>query len=309
MDMFVPSLPTLLPPRVVARTFAMVAPLPTAVPVLHRANTAHRGMGMHTIYPLRSSLLAILASILLSACAATMGHTTRKAVEMDKALINTPMNPVQLKTVDVDSAGIQLLSVGVKPWGRFDADDLQNIRGSLEDTLAAATRSRGSSATGSELQIHLVIRGYFVAASNNAGGVLAVVDWCAADQGAHVLYQEVFYASHAVRLVGTLGGEKDVVDQAIVRRVAETSLLLSSGASTNGLPRKVKDTYDQFNEAVAVLPSDFESMGLVGAGPSSSVNLVMLFIPNTPSTDANWQSTKVEKPIDWSQRLETKSAQ
>ncbi len=128
----------------------------------------------------------------------------------------------------------------------------------------------GVQATGSELQIHLVIRGYFVAASNNAAGVLAVVDWCVADQDAHVLYQEVFYASHAARLVGTLGGEKDIVDQAIVRRVAETSLLLSSGASTNGLPRKVKDTYDQFNEAVAVLPSDFQSMGLVGAGPSSA---------------------------------------
>ena len=227
---------------------------------------------------------------------------------MDKALTNVPINPVQVKTVDVDIAGIQLLSVGVKPWGRFDADDLQNIRGSLEDTLTAATRSRGSAATGSELQIHLVIRGYFVAASNNAAGVLAVVDWCVGNQDAQVLYQEAFYASHAARLVGTLGGEKDVVDQAIVRRVAETSLLLSSGASTNGLPRKVKDTYDRFNEAVAILPSDFQSMGLAGGGPSSAVNLVMLLIPNTPSTGANWESTKVEKPINWSQRLAAKSA-
>jgi hypothetical protein len=71
----------------------------------------------------------------------------------------------------------------------------------------------------------------------------------------------------------------------------------------------VKDAYDGFNEAVAVLPSDFQSMGLVGGGPSPAANLVMLFIPNTLSTDPNWESTKVEKPIDWSQRLEAKSAQ
>jgi hypothetical protein len=248
-----------------------------------------------------------MLSVLLSACAATMGHTTRKAVEVDRALTNAPINPIQVKTVDVDSAGIQLLSVGVKPWGRFDADDLQNIRGSLEDTVAAAMQSRGSSGTGSETQIHLVIRGYFVAASNNAAGVLAVVDWCVANQDAHVLYQEVFYASHAARLVGTLGGEKDTVDQAIVRRVAETSLLLSSGASPDHLPRKVKDTYDGFKEAIAGLPENFQSMGVPGG--SGSAGLVLLFVPNTPSTGANWESTKVEKPIDWSKRLETKSVQ
>jgi hypothetical protein len=211
MDTFAVSL-GLFPSRVVARTRALS---PTEVPDLRGANTTQRDPRMQSRYPWWSSLFVILAWILLSACAATMERTTKKTVEVDRTLTNAPMNPVQVKTIDVDSAGIQLLSVGVKPWGRFDADDLQNIRGSLENTLAAATRSRGSSGTGSELQIHLVIRGYFVAASNNAAGVLAVVDWCVANQDAHVLYQEAFYASHAARLVGTLGGEKDVVDQAI----------------------------------------------------------------------------------------------
>jgi hypothetical protein len=172
MDTFAVSL-GLFPSRVVVRTRALS---PTEVPDLRGANTTQRDPRMPSRYPWSSSLSVVLATILLSASAATMGHTTRKAVEMDKALTNAPINPVQVKTIDVDSAGIQLLSVGVKPRGRFDADDLQNIRGSLEDTLAAATRSRGRSGTGSELQIHLVIRGYFVAARNNAAGVLAVVD-------------------------------------------------------------------------------------------------------------------------------------
>lgn len=263
---------------------------------------------MHLNYPWRLALLVMLASVLVSACAATMGQTTRRAVEVDRALTTAPIQPVQVKTVDVDSAGIQLLSVHVQPWGRFDANDLQNIRGSLEDTIGAATRSRGSSGNGSgEIQVRLVIRGYFVAASNNAGGVLAVADWCVADQDERVLYQEVFYASHAARLVGTLGGEKDAVNQAMVRRVAETSLLLASGADVDRLPRKVKNTYDGFEEAVKILPAEFQSFGVAG-GASPAENLVLMLVPNSPSTPANWESVKVEQPINWSQRLGTKPA-
>jgi hypothetical protein len=236
-----------------------------------------------------------------------MGETTRRAVEVDRALPEAAMKPVEVKTVDVDSVGIQLLWVGVKPWGRFNANDLQNIRGSLEDTIAAAMRGHLATPSGG-IQVQLVIRGYFVAASNNAGGVLAVVDWCAADQDERVVYQEVFYASHAARFVGTLGGEKDAVNQAIVRRVAETSLLLSSGGGADRLPRRVKNTYDGFKDAVAVLPAEFQSLGLPG-GASAGVNLVLLLIPNTPSTPANWESVKVEQPINWSERLSAKASQ
>jgi hypothetical protein len=89
--------------------------------------------------------------------------------------------------------------------------------------------------------------------------------------------------------------------------MVETSLLLLSQAGADRLPRKVKNIYDGFKDAVAVLPAEFQSLGLPG-GASPGVNFVLLLIPNTPSTPANWESVKVEQPIDWPERLGAKAS-
>jgi hypothetical protein len=132
---------------------------------------------------------------------------------------------------------------------------------------------------------------YAIGASTNMEvAVLAAVDWCAARNDGTAIYRDVFYAAYSKMLLATLGSGKAAVNRAIVRRVAESSLLLAAGVPADGsLPRKLEGTYETLEEAAATLPSHMAS-----AGTAVPFGSTLLFLPSTGSADIPWW--KAESP-------------
>jgi len=238
----------------------------------------------------------LIAAFLLSGCGTT-GVTTRSAVDVG-ALAASSFRPISVDSVAREEAGIKLMSVGVRAWGRFDDRDQANIKGSLEDTFAAATQGR-TRPDGEPIKIHLVIRKYLVAGSNNEGAVLAGVDWCATDAKDAILFQESFYATHSVRFIGTLGGLKDTVNKAIVKRIAQSSLALA--ANERPIGAAVQYTYATLEQAAATMPDSLASWDqprLVHIGP-----------PRSAPEKVSLAWAEMRPPIDWKERLAAKQGE
>jgi hypothetical protein len=195
----------------------------------------------------------------------------------------------------------ELNALNVKPWGKFGPDDLKNIEQSLQDTIAphlAATSCSGEV----EMDIHLVIRRYVVSISNTAGAVLACVAWAATTPGGSLVYQEQFYASDAIYLIGTIGLLKDSVHQAIVRRIAVTSLAIAQNSAANTQSSIFEKTSTSREEAASRLPRTMVSLGDPGLVAVSSVlrvvGVVGLLIPSAVST-IEWEVADPSEAFDW----------
>jgi hypothetical protein len=66
-------------------------------------------------------------------------------------------------------------------------------------------------------------------------------------------------------LIGTIGGLKDAVHEAIVRRIATTSLALAADpAAAHPRPTTFDKTSTSLDEAVARLPKTMVSLGYLG---------------------------------------------
>ena len=171
-------------------------------------------------------VLASVVALLLAGCGTT-GTTSRFTLALD------PVTPAQAHTsIRVAPATMapdapRLYVANVYEWGRFDTEDLVNLEQSLAVTITAH-RSERPGATNAELTIHLRVRRYLVGLSNTAGAVLACVAWAAVNAAGQIVFEEQFYAPGAGAYVGTIGGLKDAVHKAIVRRVATTSLYLAA---------------------------------------------------------------------------------
>lgn len=202
--------------------------------------------------------IGILGLCFVSGCGTT-GATVRQTVQLDVHSLNRNFVAIVIEDVDIVPGGNDLYAVGVQEWGRFDTQDLSNLQGSLEDTIQSVMVGKHLDSS-EKVRVSVLLRRYVVAATNHSGHVLATVDWCAAQSNGSVLYRELFYAADDVHLVGTLGGLKDTVNAAIVRRIAESSLLIASGVVAKGeLPRKVPDTYESFTEVSTMLPAEMGS--------------------------------------------------
>jgi hypothetical protein len=129
---------------------------------------------------------------------------------------------IRIASAAMDENAAHLTAVSERQWGQFGPNDLRSLERSLRDTIAPHLPTTSHS-TESRLDIHLVIRRYVVGVSNTGGAVLACVAW-AATANRTVIYEEQFYASDAGYLIGTIGGLKDAVHEAIVRRIATISL-------------------------------------------------------------------------------------
>jgi hypothetical protein len=219
----------------------------------------------------------------------TTGGTTRETVALAETPAAGALVPIQVDTVTIAPEGAELYAIGTYAWGRFDKSDLANIRGSLEDTLAAAAKSKQLDPS-DRVRVSLLLRRYVVASTNMEVAVLAAVDWCAARNDGTAIYRDVFYAAYSKMLLATLGSGKAAVNRAIVRRVAESSLLLAAGVPADGsLPRKLEGTYETLEEAAATLPSHMAS-----AGTAVPFGSTLLFLPSTGSADIPWW--KAESP-------------
>lgn len=203
---------------------------------------------------------AVLAmSALVCGCGATTGKTTHGAVALDHLPLSRELRALQLNSVEGENEGVRLIAIGVQPWGKFDDEDRANLRLSLDATLKAAMTGRIAGAE-NPIQLYVLIRKYVIGASNSEAAVWAYVGWCAVGGDEQVLFDEAFYATGAVQRIGSLGGVKDRVNRAIVKRIAQSAVLLADGAKPKEV--KVADTYPTFDAAMAATPDLLETWGL-----------------------------------------------
>jgi hypothetical protein len=241
-------------------------------------------------------LAAALGSIVLVCSCSTSGKTSHGAVPLDALPEIREMRPLQVQSLDREDEGIRLISLDVRPSGKFNDEDKTNLRRSLEETLQAALRNRACR-EGSGVQLHVLIRKYVVAANNSQAVVWASVDWCAADEGGQVLYSEAFHATAMVHLFGSLGGIKDQVNRAVVKRIAQNALAVAADA--NRAEGNIAGTYASFDEAAASIPAMLETWGLpffVAVAPEG-----LVASRSAQKSSANLLST--EAKIDWATRL------
>jgi hypothetical protein len=243
--------------------------------------------------------LALLVCVGLSACGTT-GTTSRFVLDLEPSRSAPVIAEIRIASAAVDANVAQFKAVNVHPWGKFGTDDLSNIEQSLRDTITAQLPATVRPSE-PRLDIHFVIRRYFVSVSNTAGAVLASVAWAATDSQGKLIYQEHFYASDAVYLIGTIGRLKDSVHKAIIRRIATTSMALASGPeAARARPTTFENTSTSFEEAASRLPRTMVSMGnpYTVAFPHFMVSVLGLMIPSGVST-VEWDATIPSEDFDW----------
>ncbi len=248
--------------------------------------------------------LVLFASAMLSACGST-GKTSRFVLDLDLDYYPRANYQVRIASAAMEKNAAYLQTVNVRPWGKFGSDDLRNLEYSLRNTIkphfSATLRTPKS-----RLDIHLLIRRYVVGISNTAGAVLVSVAWAATSSDGRLIFQEQFYAAGSIYLVGTIGGLKDTVHRAIVRRIATTSMVLAVDPVFIGpLPLQLENTSASLEEAISRLPGTMVSLGAPHLA-SSSEPFYMIIGLLTPSevTTIQWEVAKPSEIFDWHGYLE-----
>jgi hypothetical protein len=257
---------------------------------------AQRRLGLITL------MLLVCAG--LPACGTT-GKTSTFVLTLDLPKGQTAGADIRIASAAVDANVAQFKAVNVRPWGKFGTDDLRNLEQSLRGTITAQ-RPATFRPTESRLDIHFVIRRYFVSVSNTGGAVLVCVVWAATEPQGKLVYQEQFYASEAVYFIGTIGLLKDSVHKAIIRRIATTSLALASDpAAASTRPTTFENTSTSFEEAAARLPKTMVSMGgpWLMASPFPVVTALGALIPSEIAT-VQWGVANPSDNFDWQGYLE-----
>ena len=209
-------------------------------------------------------ILTTLALPLVSGCA-IMGMTSVQTVPLEEPVLPEDIARVRIDSVSKQAGASREYPVGVSSgdYG-FSEEDLANLRVSLEKTIKAATASSELHPE-KEVRILFLVRSYVVAYTNHSLAMLAAFDWCAVREDDSAIYREIFYAPRSWNILGpSPGKEKDAITRAVVRRVGESALMFAAGSEPAGkMPRSIPGTYDTFDEAVATLPADMRSWGMV----------------------------------------------
>lgn len=240
-------------------------------------------------------------TLLAAGCSATT-RTRPFVLALDPA---TPRGARSLAVASATQAqdAARLYTVGVVEWGRFDEQDLANIGRSLADTIALHAPA-GTDAAAAPLEIHLHVRRYLIAVSNTAGGALACVAWAMVDEDGQVRYSSQFYAAAAVEYFGTLGGVKNHVHEAIIRRIATTALHVSADPA-EPLPIEFEGSYPLLSDAIDTLPRQFVSRGdAAGMAQRDPGALFMV----TAAESIPWEAAEPPAEFDWGAYLEPRRA-
>ena len=239
--------------------------------------------------------LVLVACAVLPGCGTT-GTTSRFALSLDVPKGREVARDVRVASAAMEADDVATLNaLKVQPWGRFGPEDLLNIERSLQDTLSPYRRPKEA-----RIELHVVVRRYVVSTSNTAGAVLACVAWAATTPEGSVIYEEQFYASDAGYLVTTIGRIKDSVHEAIVRRIAETSLAIAGRPGERVQPRRFDKTSSSFDEAASRLPKTMVSLGDPGLAsfPDRTVSVVGLLTPSGVAT-IEWTVAHPSSAFDW----------
>lgn len=258
------------------------------------------------------ALFLTLLAVAVSACGTT-GTTSRFVADLDLGKDVSFVSEVRVASAAMDSNAAAFTVVGpTRPWGRFNVDDLANLEHSLRDTVAAHAPKTGSHLK-ARLDVHFVVRRYAVAVSNTGGAVLAIVAWAATTPDGKMVFQEQFYASGAVYLVGTIGGLKDSVNLDIVRRIARTSMSFATEGrlQADKRPPQIDKTAATIEEATRRLPRTMVFLGDAGlmANPvSAALTVIGALVPRDVKT-MQWDATGLSSEFDWNGYLQRVYAQ
>ncbi len=243
--------------------------------------------------PIFKLWLPLLAALIATSGCSSNGATTRQIVDLADLSLPHDSLAVVVESVSISPEAAASNAAGTASPGGFDQADLENLRGSLVDTLEAAMKSRSLDESG-PIAIYLVVRNHAIATAGFEGAALAAVDWCAARPSGTPIYRELFYVTERKIFFGSPGDIKNRINNKIVRRIAESVLMLASPNKLDfGLPRKIAGTYVNPNAALATLPQDLGSRSAAKV-PSHAV-LEFGYIPGSLPITAWWHSRKSAK--------------
>lgn len=239
---------------------------------------------------------------ILAGCGGILGGTKVLQIHIDSPPHNF-LKTVEVRSIELDENATRLDSVGVYKVGEFSAKDLNNLTASLQNSLIVL-QSAQPSISGQKILLYMIIRRYMVIASNNAGGVLSTIAWCAVDETGDIIYHEQFYASQSARLIKTLGSMKNEVNEGILRRIVEVSAYLASNNEpTRPLPPMPMNTYIEFNQAKGKLPRSFQSYySYIYVGGGYIYNIIGI----SSKVNAEWEWAEQADHINWPEYIRSK---
>lgn len=222
-------------------------------------------------------LLLISSIILINSCG-TLGGTKVFTVRQDipqKVDIS-----FKLKEIELEDDGSKTVSVGAYKFSGYDNSTATNLKKSIENSIKKIKAPRNNA----NIDLYITIRKYYIVASNNAGAGLICVSWALANND-NLIFNDQFYVSNKAVLTKTVGRIKNEMHESIIRRILTYSVLAINSPINSMIKRPViNNTYDNFNDAIKVLPETFESMGIF-------------------NRDENWQWAAITDELDWKRKI------
>ena len=235
----------------------------------------------HTLY-------VIVLCGLVAGCAGAYGATDLFVLSIEQSSTISTNKRVEFGSFAVASDANTIFTAGaMQPHGAFNEKDEEIFKRSLKDTLNTVRWPADEEAK-SVWIVHVLLRRQILAFDGKSVSLLAVVSWCLASRSGKIVYQEQFYAADSGVLVFTIGGIKNSVNQAIVRRITETSLLLSS-SNSNSKSFPLENTYDSIEKAASVL--------------HKQINQPRFFRADDVKT-IPWETLDVKEPVNWENRIQ-----
>src|SRR5689334_1970294 len=134
---------------------------------------------------------AAAMALFIGGCGLT-GGTSKFAVN-----VATPAGAekpaLNVASVELEPNQTKLVNVGTYAWGEYDKSDLDVLTQSMRTSAAPFENASG-------YKVHVVMRKFLVAHSNNAALAFACVGWAMVTPDNKLAFHEQFYASHHVRL-------------------------------------------------------------------------------------------------------------
>jgi hypothetical protein len=244
--------------------------------------------------PMVALALAAAVATLLSGCGGAMGGTKPFVVAIGPDAVAGAKHRVELGTVTVAADANDLRATGTYHVGKFDEEDREILRRSFADTLSKSSWPSGS---GDAWQLHVHLRRYLVAHSNNDGGVLACVAWALTTADGRPIHTDQFYASVAADDAAsgerTLGGIKNQLNRSVVERIVRSAAAVAAAPDpAHSHPRiAVAQTYDTIQEAAAGLPKRLVSL---------------MGLPAIATRKVDWAEVDPPGEVDWKALLATR---
>lgn len=240
-------------------------------------------------------VLSLALSLLLicfgNGCALT-GATSTFEVALE-APANAP--PMRLGSVTYEPSESRLANVGTFDWGKYGEEDLSTLGASLEQSLKPLEPEPGLASH----EVHVRVRRFLVAHSNNEALAFACVSWALTDPDGELAFVEQFYARDHVVLWGTVGGTKDTVHEGIATRVLRSAVRVAA-AGEPVPPFHAENTFGRFEAAMVGMPESLTSVHVGGLYLGGAFYV----FSSRYSGDSQVSWVKAHDHFDWSGHLQ-----